>query len=61
MTFHLFFYNLYVSNNDSNNIKQELEKLIPGYMMPRTIKIVDKLPVNQNGKIDRKALSELWK
>ena len=48
-----------VSNNDSNYIKQELEKLIPGYMMPRTIKIVDKLPINQNGKIDRKALSEL--
>ena len=44
---------------DRNYIKQELEKYIPGYMMPKTIKIIDKLPINQNGKIDRKALSEL--
>jgi acyl-coenzyme A synthetase/AMP-(fatty) acid ligase len=29
-------------------------------MMPKTIKIVDSLPINRNGKIDRKALSELW-
>lgn len=44
---------------DNNYVKQELEKYIPGYMMPKTIKIIDKLPINQNGKIDRKALSEL--
>ena len=37
----------------------ELEKYIPAYMLPRTIKIIDKLPINQNGKIDRKVLSEL--
>ena len=37
----------------------ELEKYIPAYMMPKTIKIIDKLPINKNGKIDRKALSEL--
>jgi acyl-CoA synthetase (AMP-forming)/AMP-acid ligase II len=29
-------------------------------MIPKTIKIIDSLPINQNGKIDRKALSELW-
>ena len=40
-------------------IKEELDNMIPGYMMPRTIKIIDKLPVNQNGKVDRKALSNL--
>lgn len=42
-----------------NYIKNELEKYIASYMIPKTIKIVDKLPINQNGKIDRKALSEL--
>lgn len=40
-------------------IKEELDNMIPGYMMPRTIKIIDKMPVNQNGKVDRKALSNL--
>ena len=40
-------------------IRNELSKKIPGYMIPRTIEILDRLPVNQNGKIDRKALAEL--
>ena len=47
------------NNKDSKYIRTELEKLIPGYMMPKTIKIIDKLPINQNGKVDRRALSEL--
>lgn len=48
-----------VGNVDASYIKEELQKKIPGYMMPRTIKILDKLPINQNGKIDRKALRDL--
>ena len=40
-------------------IRKKLENKIPGYMMPKTIKIIEKLPVNQNGKLDRKALREL--
>lgn len=46
-------------NQNANYIKSELEKYIPAYMIPKTIKIIDKLPINQNEKIDRKALSEL--
>ena len=46
-------------NIDIDYIKTELEKHIPIYMIPKSIKIIDKLPINQNGKIDRKALSEL--
>ncbi len=42
-----------------DTIRKELEKYIPKYMVPKTIKKVDKLPINQNGKIDRKALNEL--
>ncbi|MCH5197298.1 MAG: AMP-binding protein [Oscillospiraceae bacterium] len=44
---------------DASYIKTESEKFIPRYMVPKTIKIIEKLPINQNGKIDRKALSEL--
>ena len=47
------------NNKDSDYIKTELGKYLPNYMIPKTIVIVDKLPVNQNGKIDRKALSLL--
>jgi D-alanine--poly(phosphoribitol) ligase subunit 1 len=40
-------------------IRDELSKKVPEYMVPRTIIVLDRLPVNRNGKIDRKALAEL--
>lgn len=40
-------------------IRKELEKLIPSYMIPKTISIIDTIPINENGKIDRKKLNEL--
>ncbi|WP_419749129.1 D-alanine--poly(phosphoribitol) ligase subunit DltA [Terrisporobacter petrolearius] len=39
-------------------IKKELNKYIPSYMVPRTIKIIEDFPTNTNGKIDRKKLME---
>lgn len=39
-------------------IKNELKKLIPSYMVPRRIVIIDEFPMNTNGKIDRKRLVE---
>lgn len=39
-------------------IKNELKNLVPSYMIPRKIKIVDEFPLNTNGKIDRKKLME---
>ena len=47
------------TNITEEEIKKELEKTLPSYMIPKTIKIVDKLPVNENNKIDRKALIDL--
>lgn len=47
------------NSQDANYVKTELKKYIPAYMMPKAIKIIDKLPINQNGKVDRKVLSEL--
>ena len=39
-------------------IKKELGSLIPSYMVPRNIKIINRFPTNVNGKIDRKRLLE---
>lgn len=39
-------------------IKKELGELIPSYMIPRNVKIVQRFPTNINGKIDRKKLLE---
>lgn len=57
------FVELEVENNLSNlknqiAIKKKLSKLIPEYMVPRNIKVVESFPMNTNGKIDRKKLSE---
>lgn len=39
-------------------IKNDLRKLVPSYMVPRKIKILESFPLNTNGKIDRKKLME---
>jgi acyl-CoA synthetase (AMP-forming)/AMP-acid ligase II len=39
-------------------IKTRLAKKLPGVMVPRRLEIVDTLPLNTNGKVDRKALLE---
>ena len=42
-------------NINEKNIKENLKQSLPSYMIP-IIEIVDKLPINKNYKIDRKAL-----
>ncbi|MCK4258418.1 MAG: non-ribosomal peptide synthase/polyketide synthase [Halanaerobiales bacterium] len=39
-------------------IKTELGNYLPDYMIPSYFVILDKIPINANGKIDRKALPE---
>lgn len=41
---------------DSDYVKNALREMVPEYMVPKTIKIVAALPMNANGKTDRKAL-----
>lgn len=41
------------------DVKENLKKLIPPYMMPKVIIEMNSLPINCNGKIDRKQLIEL--
>lgn len=43
----------------SEQIRNALREKLPEYMIPRVIKILDKMPINQNGKIDRKELLNL--
>ncbi|SFX57317.1 amino acid adenylation domain-containing protein [Thermoactinomyces sp. DSM 45891] len=44
------------ANLDSNAILRGVRKELPAYMVPHTVHVLDKMPLNSNGKIDRKAL-----
>jgi D-alanine--poly(phosphoribitol) ligase subunit 1 len=48
-------------NDDKINtqlILDDVKKILPPYMIPRQVKILDVLPKNQNGKIDRNQLGK---
>lgn len=40
-------------------ISQDLNQLLPGYMIPRQIHLINKIPRSANGKVDRQALKSL--
>ena len=42
-------------------VQQRLEARLPAYMVPRRLHILSRLPVNSNGKYDRKALLDKLK
>ena len=44
---------------DTDYVKSELKRLIPLYMVPKSIVKINEMPVNANGKTDRKKLMEL--
>ncbi len=44
-----------------DQVRQELRKLVPDYMMPSDFYYEDVLPKNPNGKVDRKFLNEKYK
>lgn len=41
----------------TKQLKDQLKQVIPTYMVPSSIKYVDEMPLNTNGKVDRKALA----
>jgi amino acid adenylation domain-containing protein len=48
--------------NTITAIKNSLKTMLPDYMIPSSIMILDKLPVTENGKIDIKSLPDIdWK
>lgn len=50
---------LVLENIDIEELKNKLKELIPDYMIPKSFVILEKMPINSNGKIDRKALLKL--
>ncbi len=46
---------------DAKALKARLEARLPGHMVPRKLHLLDELPLNANGKIDRPALLERLK
>ena len=47
----------YVTGKHPDNLRERLKSVLPDYMIPKNIRILDRLPMNANGKIDRKALN----
>ena len=43
----------------TRRIKAQVRDVLPSYMIPRTFKYLDEMPLNANGKADRKALATL--
>lgn len=41
-------------------ILEELTNVLPDYMIPSDIKIIDRIPLNQNGKADKQQLTQLY-
>lgn len=49
-------YGFYIGDIDKKTIYEELKKVLPIYMIPGILRSVIDMPLNKNGKIDRKAL-----
>ena len=44
---------------DADGVRAAVGRQVPEYMVPRTIRLLDQLPLNANGKFDRDALVKL--
>ncbi|MEE1943040.1 amino acid adenylation domain-containing protein [Streptomyces sp. TRM 70361] len=42
----------------NQSLQAETRRLLPAYMVPRTVSIYERLPLNPNGKIDRRSVAE---
>lgn len=51
----------FVAGSDLNvaQIREEMKKRVPEYMVPRQVRFLESLPLNANGKFDRPALVKL--
>jgi amino acid adenylation domain-containing protein len=42
----------------AGKLRQQLQSKLPSYMVPSVIHILDRMPINANGKVDRQVLTE---
>lgn len=47
-------------SKSKENILSDLSKTLPMYMVPSDIKIIDNIPLNNNGKTDKKLLAKIY-
>ena len=45
--------------HDPRKLNEFCRSVLPEYMVPRTIRVLDELPLNPNGKVDRRGLAAL--
>lgn len=48
----------YMGHESHEHIRQILKQKLPTYMVPHRLIQIDELPLNKNGKTDRKALQQ---
>ena len=53
------FYTSETADIDESEIYKYLKRLLPNYMIPTKIIKIDKLPLNMNGKVDKKLLPQI--
>ena len=46
-------------NKEQSEVRDDLKKYLPSYMIPTNFEFPEKLPKNANGKVDRVKLKEL--
>ena len=51
----------YIGTDDKKYIMQEMRTKVPDYMVPNVFCRVEELPMNKNGKTDKKAMKALYK
>lgn len=49
----------YLGEADQKPIREHLKKVLPSYMIPHSIQKTEKIPLNKNGKTDRRYFMEL--
>ena len=50
----------YVGEDNKKEIIDEMKSRVPDYMVPNVFKCVERLPLNKNGKTDRKLIIEKY-
>ncbi|WP_428258377.1 amino acid adenylation domain-containing protein [Gallibacter sp. Marseille-QA0791] len=48
-----------ISDIREEDVRKELEKKLPDYMLPKYITFIESVPLSRNGKVDRKALAQI--